>query len=101
MAIAKYWFEKYNAVPALISHDIVDYYLPASQSDKNIAREIAEEQFGYCEDIVLQGCENITFLDAIILNSQIWSFWWDWLKQNNKNASAHLFYLRQVWAEAF
>ena len=77
MAIAKYWFEKYNAVPALISHDIVDYYLPASQSDKNIAREIAEEQFGYCEDIVLQGCENITFLEAIILNSQIWSFWWD------------------------
>ena len=28
MAVAKYWFEKYGAVPALMTHDVLEYVLP-------------------------------------------------------------------------
>lgn len=74
MAVAKYWYEKYGAVVAHISNDMIQYYLP--QPVKGETMHLAEEHMGYCDDTVFQG-ENLTSLAAELKKSTIWSFWWD------------------------
>jgi hypothetical protein len=38
---------------------------------------LAHEQYGYCTYIVDQGTETISNLDATLLKSTVWLFWWD------------------------
>ena len=47
MAVAKYWFEKYGAVPAAMSHDELEFLLPTPVSQEQ-AMENAAEQYGFC-----------------------------------------------------
>lgn len=74
MAVAKYWYEKYGAVAAHFSNDMIQYYLPKPVTDDTMS--VAEEHMGYCEDTVLQG-DNLTTLAATIKESTVWTFWWD------------------------
>lgn len=76
MAVAKYWFEKYGAVPALMTHDVLEYSLPASISQEK-AMEVAWEQFTYCSDIVEQGVGTVGALADGLAQSKFWYFWWD------------------------
>lgn len=74
MAVAKYWYEKYGAVAAHFSNDMIQYYVPKPVTDDTMS--VAEEHMGYCEDAVLQG-DNLTTLAATIKESTVWTFWWD------------------------
>lgn len=76
MAVAKYWFEKYGAVPALMTHDVLEYSLPAPVSQEK-AMEVAWEQFTYCSDIVEQGVGTVGALADGLAQSKFWYFWWD------------------------
>lgn len=76
MAVAKYWFEEYGAVPALMTHDVLEYTLPASVPEDR-AMDLALEQFAYCTDIVEQGVETIGRLADGLARSDVWYFWWD------------------------
>ena len=76
MAVGKYWFEKYGAVPAVITRDIVEYDLPAPVA-KEQAMELAIEQYTFCTDIVGQGCGSIGVLADTLWKSDKWFFWWD------------------------
>ncbi len=76
MAVAKYWFEKYGAIPALMTHDVLEYSLPAPVSQER-AMEVAWEQFTYCSDIVEQGVGTIGRLADGLTKSHYWYFWWD------------------------
>ena len=76
MAVAKYWFEKYGAVPALMTHDVLEYSLPAPVSQEK-AMEVAWEQFTYCSDIVEQGVGTVGALADGLAKSSCWYFWWD------------------------
>ena len=76
MAVAKYWFEKYGAFPALMTHDVLEYSLPAPVSQER-AMEVAWEQFTYCSDIVEQGVGTIGRLADGLTKSHYWYFWWD------------------------
>ena len=78
MAAAKYWFERYGAVPAAMSHDELEFLLPAPISKKN-AMEVALEQYGFCPDIVDQEPEDATVgaLADVLRQSTVWYFWWD------------------------
>lgn len=76
MAIAKYWYEKYGAVPAVMSHDVLEYILPKPVGRKRAA-ELAKEQYIYCWDIVDQGIETVEALADTIAKSKVWFFWWD------------------------
>lgn len=76
MAVAKYWFEKYGAVPALMTHDVLEYSLPAPVSQEK-AMEVAWEQFTYCSDIVEQGVGTVGRLADGLAQSKFWYFWWD------------------------
>ena len=74
MAVAKYWYEKYDAVVAHMSSDTLEYYVPQPVSIDTMS--LAEEQLGYCLDI-LQNDINLTTLARMNQASNVWSFWWD------------------------
>ena len=76
MAAAKYWFEKYGAVPAVMTRDVLEYDLPAP-TPRERAMELAMEQFTFCPDIVEQGCGSIGRLADGLWQSDKWFFWWD------------------------
>ncbi len=78
MAVAKYWFEQYGAVPAAMSHDELEFDL-LSPVSKEKAMEVAVEQYGFCPDIVDQEQDDPTVgaLADVLWQSTVWYFWWD------------------------
>ena len=77
MAVAKYWFEKHGAIPAAMSHDELEFLLPAPISQDQ-AMELAVEQYGFCPDIVDQEDDPIVgALADVLRQSIVWYFWWD------------------------
>ena len=77
MRTSKYWYSKYGAVPAVITSDTLEFYLPKAVNDKDEAFKIACQQYGFCTDIVDQGTGSIRALAGIIKGSTVWFFWWD------------------------
>lgn len=78
MAVCKYWFEKYGAVPVTISHDVMEMRVPAPVAGKD-SMQAAKEHFAFTPDRIFQGTETGTLseLAACIAASKIWYFWWD------------------------
>ena len=78
MAAAKYWFEQYGAVPAAMSHDELEFLLPAPVP-KEKAMDAAVGLYGFCPDIIDQGPEDATVgaLADVLRQSTVWYFWWD------------------------
>ena len=78
MAVAKYWFEQYGAVPAAMSHDELEFLLPAPVSEED-AMDTAVELYGFCPDVIDQGPEEATVgaLADVLRQSTAWYFWWD------------------------
>ena len=78
MAAAKYWFEQYGAVPAAMSHDELEFLLPAPIPEKK-AMETAAELYGFCPDVIDQGPEDATLgaLADVLRQSTVWYLWWD------------------------
>ena len=78
MATAKYWFEQYGAAPAALSHDELEFVLPAPVPEGR-AMEAAAEQYGFCPDVIDQGPEDATLgaLADTLRQSTVWYFWWD------------------------
>ena len=54
MAVAKYWFEQHGAVPAAMSHDELEFLLPAPVPEEK-AMDAAVELYGFCPDVIDQG----------------------------------------------
>ena len=76
MAVAKYWFELYGAMPAVLTHDVLEYELPQPVGTEK-ALELAKEQYAFCADIVDQGVETVGVLADMLAKSKVWYFWWD------------------------
>ena len=78
MAVAKYWFEQYGAVPAAMSHDELEFLLLAPVSEEK-AMDAAVELYGFCPDVIDQGPEDATVgaLADVLRQSTVWYFWWD------------------------
>lgn len=77
MAACKYWYEKYKAVPAVISSDELQMYVAEPVTEQETALKVAEEHYGFCSDIVDQGAGTIKALASMIMGSSVWYFWWD------------------------
>ena len=75
MAVTKYWFEQYGAVPAVMSHDELELLLPAP-IDKEKAMDLAVEMYGFCPDMD-QNFDEIGALADSLWQSTVWYFWWD------------------------
>lgn len=76
MAVSKYWFEKFGAVPISMTHDVVEYKVEKVITNKDIAMETAIEMYGYCPDID-QNFDSIGKYAGSLVNSSVWYFWWD------------------------
>ena len=76
MAITKYWYEQYGAVPAVITHDVLEMSVDETVKEEK-AMQLALEMYGFCPDIVDQGCEEVGVLAATLVKSKTWYFWWD------------------------
>jgi len=76
MAVSKYWFEAYGAVPAAVSHDVLEYLAP-EPVEKQDARILAREMIAFCPDIIEQGEAEPGELAESLTESAIWFFWWD------------------------
>ena len=76
MAAAKYWFEQYGAVPAAMSHDELEFLLPAPVP-KEKAMDAAVELYGFCPDLDQNEDGSIGSLADALWQSSVWYFWWD------------------------
>ncbi len=74
MAVSKHWYEKYGAVPAVISHDCLEF--SAEPVDIKHAKQLAKEQCAFCPDMIMQGSSLGEVIDALT-KSTVWFFWWD------------------------
>ena len=72
MAAAKYWFEQYGAVPAAMSHDELEFLLPAPVPEEKAAVEL----YGCCPDTD-QNFEEVGALADVLRQSTVWYLWWD------------------------
>lgn len=75
MAISKYWYEEYGAVPGTFTSDQLEYELPAPVPEDR-AMEAAIQQYAFCPDMD-QSCDGIGSLADTLRQSRIWYFWWD------------------------
>lgn len=78
IAICKYWYEKYKAVPAVFTHDVMEFYAPFGLNHTD-SIEAAKEHYAFCPDRVDQGtCTyKVSELAAGLAQSDVWYFWWD------------------------
>ena len=78
ISICKYWYEKYNAIPAVFTHDVMEFYAPAGLNGAD-SLEAAREHYAFCVDRVDQGTQTykLSELAAGLENSDVWYFWWD------------------------
>lgn len=79
MAVSKYWYEAYNAVPTVLTHDTLEFVVP-KPVPREKAMDLALQQHGFCADLVYQCMgENGTIgqLADGLSKSTVWYFWWD------------------------
>ena len=77
VAVAKYWYEKYGAVPAVITYDTIVFYVERPVQTLEETKKLAMEHYAFCYDIVDQCYGTFEKLaDALYKNIQ-WYFWWD------------------------
>lgn len=76
MAAAKYWFEQYGAVPAVVTRDTLEFELAAPAPEER-AMELAVEQYALCPDLNQDEGGAIGRLADGLRQSTVWHFWWD------------------------
>ena len=76
MAAAKYWFEHYGAVPAVMTNDELEFELLSPVPEEK-AMEAAAEQYGFCPYLDQNGDGTIGSLADVLRQSTVWYFWWD------------------------
>lgn len=78
ITVCKYWYEKYQAIPATFTHDVMEFYAPNKLNGVD-SMEAAKEHYAFCVDRVEQGTRTykISELAAGLEESDVWYFWWD------------------------
>ena len=77
LAICKYWYDKYRAVPAAMGHDAMEFVLP-KVIPRDQAMEAAKEHFAFCPDRVLRDTASHTIGEVAdgLWQSTLWYFRW-------------------------
>lgn len=83
ISVMKYWYSKYRAIPAVVSHNTWEFYVEKLPHNIEEAKSLAMEHFVFCFDRVAQH-SSITMDDYTLkelalelLHSHVWFFWWD------------------------
>ncbi|MCY7008750.1 DUF4253 domain-containing protein [Fusobacterium simiae] len=77
VAVAKYWYEKYGAVPAVITYDEIEFYVEKPVQTFEEAKKLAVEHYAFCYDIIEQCYEKFEILADFLYKNIQWYFWWD------------------------
>lgn len=75
IAVCKHWYENYGAVPAMITHDTLTFYLERPVDSKETTVNLAKEQCAFCSEVI--GMGGIGSYAAMTYNGCSWNFWWD------------------------
>ena len=76
-ALWKRWQETYDAHIVAVCGDVVQARVNNPPKTQEAAMKLAWEQYLYCNDIVDQGTGTLSELAALLLNGDVWYFWWD------------------------
>lgn len=78
ISVCKYWYEEYGAIPAVFTHDEMEFYVPQKLEGAD-PLEVAKEHYAFCVDRVDQSTRTCTLseLAAGLKDSDVWYFWWD------------------------
>ena len=76
-AFARRWGDAWGATPVAIAGDVVEYRVARPITKREQALAVAEEQYAYCPDIVLQGTQTLEGLASGLIGARYWFFWWD------------------------
>lgn len=79
MAVGKYWYEKYGAVPAVFGCHIVEFWAEGVSLSKEDAWQLAKEQAAL-NDKVLEICTDSGTLEELAYNlrkTRTWYFMWE------------------------
>lgn len=74
MAVTKFWFERYQAVPAVLTHDELELVVPVPVAEDK-AMELAVEQYGLCHELT-ELHHYVGHLADSLRQSTVWYFWW-------------------------
>jgi hypothetical protein len=78
VARMRYWEGIHGAELVVMTHDTVEMSVASPPNDRESAMELAQHQFAYCFDIIDQGTAgSLEGLAASLMESSVWSFWWD------------------------
>lgn len=79
MEICRYWYEEYHAIPAVLSHDELEFYVGKELDNEEKAWELAKEHYAFSPDRVDQCTASGTLgeLAGCLNQSTVWYFWWD------------------------
>ena len=77
VAVLRRWRDKFGAVLVGASFDVLDIRVEKRPANRDEALALANEQYLYCPDLVLQGTDTMAPLAATLLDSDWWFFWWD------------------------
>lgn len=77
VALFKRWHELHGAEVFAMVRDVVELHVRRPPTTPAEAVAVAQEQYLYCPDIVLQGTDTIEGLSNEIINTDGWFFWWD------------------------
>lgn len=78
LAICKYWYEKYRALPAFISVDRIEFALPEPVPESE-AFDVAKQIYAFCDETLPMKTESDTLgeLADSIRQSTVWDLWWE------------------------
>ena len=78
LAVCKYWYETYRAVPAVFTYNAMEFLLPKTISRED-AVKVAREHAAFCPGLLAQddATGSIGKLADSLWKSNIWYFQWD------------------------
>jgi hypothetical protein len=71
------WERMYAAEIVGMTSDTLELTVGNPPTEPGEALDLAYEQLGYCEDLVLQGTLTLERLAASLIDGRVWFFWWD------------------------
>ena len=78
MAVGKYWYEKYRAVPAVAGCNILEFLAEDIRITENDAWELAREQITFCGHVLeLTESEMTGELVDDLMKTRTWYFMWE------------------------
>ena len=76
IAIVKYWYQKYRAVPAAITYDEIEFYVERPVQTFEEAKKLAIEQYAFCYGLLWECYDTLDELASAIYKNVHWYFWW-------------------------